>query len=86
MDLFRTPIVSAPYLYDTIPGPRDHWSRFRRWLEDRYARIGLPYVWPKVRRDRVEPKAVMMGGVLFAHPLLIDHLRRSASVNSSFPP
>ena len=81
-DLCRTPIVSSPHLYTTIPGPSGRWSRFRRRLEDRFDRIGLPYVWPRVQRDRIEPKAVMMGGVLYAHPLVIDQLRRSVLLRS----
>lgn len=78
IDLWRQPVVSCEYLYTTIHGPSDRWSRFRRHLEDRFDRIGLPYVWPRVRRDRIEPRAVLMGGVLYAHPLLIDRLRRQS--------
>ena len=77
--LHGVPTISSEYLYDTVHGPNDRWSRFRRWLEDRYARIGLPYVWPKVQRDRIEPKAIMMGGVLYCHPLLLDQIRSQST-------
>lgn len=80
--LYRTPIVSSPHLYATISGPSDRWSRIRRRLEDRFDWIGLPYVWPRVQRDRIEPKALMMGGVLYAHPLLIDQLCRAVPLRS----
>lgn len=68
-------VISNPYLYRTIHAPSDRWSRLRRRLEDRFDRIGLPYVWPRVTRDRIEPRAVLVGGVLHAHPLIIDQLR-----------
>ncbi len=72
----RIPIISSDYLYTTIYGPNNRWSRFRRWMENRYDRIGLPYVWPRVERDRIEPKAILMDGKLYAHPLIIDQLKR----------
>lgn len=72
-------IVSSEHLFSTIPGPQDRMSRLRRWIEDRYDRIGLPYVWPRVRRARIEPKILLVGDVLYCHPLVIDQFRRIAS-------
>jgi hypothetical protein len=65
---WSTPVVISEHLYKIIPGPSGRWARFRRWLEDRYRRIGLPYAWPLVQRDRIEPMAVQTGGVLYVHP------------------